>query len=280
MQVQDHDLGVCSWSLHPAGMGELVESVSQLGLSHVQVALGALVFLDDKQKHLELGQLRAGGLALTAGMIDFPGEDYSSVARIRLTGGFLPDESWNIRRRLTVEAAKLAEELGLKLLTTHAGFIPPSNHADYPKLLGRVAELAKLLRERNVMLALETGQESASELLQFLNDLPAGNVAVNFDPANMLLYGTGDPIEAVRTLSRHIRHVHIKDAVAAEKPGIEWGQEVPIGTGDVDFEELLLALRDIDYAGPLVIEREAGRNRMEDIHSAIAFMQSLSSPSN
>jgi sugar phosphate isomerase/epimerase len=258
-------------------MAELVESAHQLGVSHVHLALGPLVFLDDKQKHLELGQIRAGGLALTAGMIGFPGEDYSTITRIRLTGGFLPDESWNIRRRLTVEAAKVAEELGLTMLTTHGGFIPPSNHADYPELLGRVAELAKSLREHNIVLALETGQESASELLQFLNDLPAGNVAVNFDPANMLLYGTGDPVEAVRTLSRHIRHVHIKDAVASENPGIDWGEEVPIGTGDVDFEELLLALRDIDYTGPLIIEREAGRNQMQDIRSAIAFMQGLPS---
>ncbi len=277
MQVQSHDLGICSWSLRPGGMAELVELVNQLGLSHIHLALGPLVLLDDKQKHLELGHLRAGGVTLTAGMIGFPGEDYSSIARIRLTGGFLPDESWNIRRRLTLEAANLAEQLGVTLLTTHGGFIPPSNHADYPKLLGRVAELAKSLRERNVMLALETGQETASELLQFLNDLPAGNVAVNFDPANVLLYGTGDPIEAIRTLSRHIRHVHIKDAVVAQKPGIEWGKEVPIGAGAVDFEQLLLALHDIDYAGPLAIEREGGRHRMDDIRSAIAFLQSLSS---
>ena len=275
MQVQKHDLAICSWSLKPAGMAELVNSVRQLGLSHVHLALGKLIFLDDKQKHLELGHLHASGLTFTAGMISFPGEDYSPLPRIRLTGGFAPDEFWHVRRQLTLEAAKIAEELRLPILTTHAGFIPPSNHVDYPKLLNRVAELAKSLHQRNILLALETGQESASELLQFLNDLPGGNVAVNFDPANMLIYGSGDPIQAIATLSRHIRHVHIKDAVASKKHGIEWGTEVPIGTGEVMFEELLPALNKIDYTGPLAIEREAGENRMTDLRSAIDFLQKL-----
>jgi L-ribulose-5-phosphate 3-epimerase len=275
MRIQVHDLGVCSWSLKPSGMAQLVDSVSQLGLSHVHLALAKLIFLDDKQKHLELGHLRASGLTFTAGMIGFPGEDYSSIPRIRLTGGFLPDEFWNIRRQLTLEVAKLAEQLSIKILTTHAGFIPPSNHVDYPKLLARVAELAGALKQRNILLALETGQESASELLQFLNDLPAGNVAVNFDPANMLMYGSGDPIEAVAILSRHIRHVHIKDAIASKKPGIDWGIETPIGSGEVIFEELLPALNKINYTGPLVIEREAGDEPIADIRSAIDFLQQL-----
>ncbi|HEY1923385.1 MAG TPA: hypothetical protein VGG44_11600, partial [Tepidisphaeraceae bacterium] len=146
MQIQAHDLGVCSWSLKPAGMADLVDSIHQLNLSHVHLALGKLLFLDDKQKHQELSHLRAANLTITAGMISFPGEDYSTIARIRQTGGFLPDESWELRRQLTIGAAKLAQELNIKILTTHAGFIPPSNHVDYPKLLARVAELAADLK--------------------------------------------------------------------------------------------------------------------------------------
>jgi sugar phosphate isomerase/epimerase len=98
---------------------------------------------------------------------------------------------------------------------------------------------------------------------------------VNFDPANMLMYGSGDPIEAIATLSRHIRHVHIKDATASTKPGIEWGRETPIGTGEVIFEELLPSLNKINYTGPLVIEREAGDEPIADIRSAIEFLQKL-----
>jgi L-ribulose-5-phosphate 3-epimerase len=269
MRIAGHDVGVCSWSLRAADMRELVETVRELGLSHVQLALGPLVFLDDKRKHFELGQLRGSGLTITAGMIGFPGEDYSTIPRIRATGGFVPDDAWTLRRRLTIEAAKLAQELEVKILTTHAGFIPPSNHVDYPKLLSRVGELAKALADLNVALAMETGQEGASELLQFLNDLPSGNVGVNFDPANMILYGQGDEIQAVKTLDRHIRHVHVKDAVESEKPGIEWGKEVAVGAGDVDLPGFVLALDQAGYGGPLVIERETSGRGLDEIRSAI-----------
>src|ERR1700677_471119 len=102
MKIASHDLAVCSWSLNPSGMEELVNSVRELGLAHVQLALRPLLFLDDKQKYRELGILGNSGLALTAGMISFPGEDYSTIAKIRAPGGFLADVGRNIRPHLTV----------------------------------------------------------------------------------------------------------------------------------------------------------------------------------
>jgi sugar phosphate isomerase/epimerase len=275
MNLQAHALAVCSWSLQPADMSDLVRMVRELGLSHLHLALAPLLSLDEEQRRLELGHLRAGGLSLTAGMIAFPGEDYSTIARIRLTGGFAPDDSWPSRRQLTLQAGKLAQELGLTILTTHAGFIPPSNHADYPKMLGRVAEVAAALAELGVTLAMETGQETASELLHFLNDLPKRNVAVNFDPANMILYGAGNPIDAIHTLDRHIRHVHVKDAIASARPGLDWGRPAPVGSGQVDFEQFLLALREVGYTGPLAIERESGKRRLEDVRTAIETLRKI-----
>src|SRR3954453_22873209 len=87
MQLHGHDIAVCSWSLQPKGMADLADKVRQLGLTHVQLALGDLLFLDDKQKHQELGHLRAAGLQFTGGMLAFKGEDYSTLAAIRPTGG-------------------------------------------------------------------------------------------------------------------------------------------------------------------------------------------------
>jgi sugar phosphate isomerase/epimerase len=278
MQIQSHDLGVCSWSLPANSTRELVQTVRDLSLSHFQLALGPLVFLDDKQKHQELGHLRDSGLAITAGMIGFPGEDYSTIARIRATGGYLPDETWEIRKLITIEAGKLTRGLGVSVLTTHIGFIPQSNHPDYAKLLERLAFVAGALTNDGITLAMETGQEGASELLQFLNDLPARNLAVNFDPANMILYGSGDPIQAVRTLGRHIRHVHLKDAVPSEKPMLEWGTQTPLGQGAVDFEEFFVALHDVGYHGPLVIEQESRRKREEDIRASIEYLKRFSPP--
>jgi L-ribulose-5-phosphate 3-epimerase len=274
MQIDGHDLGVCSWSLRPADLSDLENKVTTLGLAHVHLALGPLLLLDDKRKFEQLGHLRHSRLTVTAGMINFPGEDYSTISRIRTTGGLVPDDAWPLRRQLVVAAGKLAQEMGLSLLTLHAGFLPRSSHPDYPKLLSRIGEVAAELEGLGVALALETGQEPASELLQFLNDLPGRKVGVNLDPANMILYGTGDPIEAIHTLDRHIRHVHLKDAIAAEKPGLEWGKEVALGTGSVDLEELLLALREIGYAGPLVIECEYAHT-VEVVRAAIERLANL-----
>jgi sugar phosphate isomerase/epimerase len=90
---------------------------------------------------------------------------------------------------------------------------------------------------------------------------------VNFDPANMILYGMGDPVEAIRLLARHVRQVHVKDALPAPRPGV-WGCEMPVGRGAVDWEAFLAAALGISPPIALVIEREAGEDRLRDIGSA------------
>jgi sugar phosphate isomerase/epimerase len=276
MQIQSHDLGVCSWSLHPKDMADLVGQVKQLGLSHMQLAVVPIAMLDDKRKHFELGQLRSSGIQLTATMMHFPGEDYSSIAKIRETGGYLPDKDWPVRKGLTEAAAALSAELGAKLVLTHVGFVPHKGQSGYDTMLGRVREVAEILSKRGgLTLIMETGQERAGELLGFMEDLKAPNVAINFDPANMILYGAGDPIEAIKTLSRHIRHVHVKDARASGKPGVDWGEEVPFGTGQVGPKRFLDALHSVGYRGALAIEREAGTQRLADVKAAIEVLKEL-----
>jgi L-ribulose-5-phosphate 3-epimerase len=273
MQIRGHDIGVCSWSLHPTSMGDLVAQVKQLGLSHVQLALGPLIGLDQKQKLYELSRLRASGLSLTGGMIGFPGEDYSTIDAIRRTGGFLPDEHWPQRQQLVERAASIGSELGLKTIATHVGFVPPPAGPRYAVIRSRVLDVAAMLARAGIDLLMETGQEPAEELMEFLHDLAAPNVHINFDPANMILYGAGDPIPAMRVLAPHIRHVHVKDAVASSEPGKQWGDEVPFGTGQVGATAFLNALKEIGYAGPLAIEREAGSTRLGDVRKVIEAMR-------
>ena len=274
MQIQGHDIGVCSWSLRPKDTAELVAGVKALGLSHMQLALAPLVMLDDKRKHGELGHLRQSGIKVTSTMMNFPGEDYSTIAHIHQTGGYLADETWPLRKQLTAAAAKLSAELGAKLLTTHIGFVPPKGDAGYAMMLGRIREITGLLSREGVTLSLETGQEKAEVLRAFLEDLQTDNVAVNFDPANMILYGAGDPIQAMDVLAKYIRSVHVKDATGSAKPGEEWGEEVPFGSGQVGPRRFLAALHKIGYRGPLSIEREAGENRAEDVAKAIEALKS------
>ncbi len=269
MQLHGHDIAVCSWSLRPQGMADLVGKVKELGLQHVQLALPDLLFLDDKQKHQELGHLRGSGIKFTGGMLGFKGEDYSSIDAIRRTGGFVPDAEWPLRQRLAAQAAKLAAELGMRHVMAHVGFVPPAGDPNYTAIVARIRAIASVFADSGIALNMETGQEPAEELLEFLHELNAPNVHINFDPANMILYGAGDPIPAVRLLGKHIRHVHVKDATASTRPGVEWGEEVPFGTGQVSPSAFLTALKQIGYSGPLAIEREAGEDRMGDVRTAI-----------
>jgi L-ribulose-5-phosphate 3-epimerase len=273
MNIAGHDIGVCSWSLRPADTADLVAQLQRLDLRHVQLALRPLLFLDDKRKHLELGHLRKSGVVLTAGMIDFPGEDYSSIEAISRTGGYAPDDQWPLRLKLSRQAAELGHELGLTKITTHVGFVPHAGGAGYEKMVARVREVAEAFGARGISLGLETGQERAEELAPFLDGLNAENVFVNFDPANMILYGAGDPIDAIGLLAAHIRHVHAKDGTYSARPGVEWGEEVPFGAGSVGPERFLDALHAIGYGGPISIEREAGEQRLADVEFAIRTLR-------
>ena len=273
MQIGGHDIGVCSWSLRPKSMADVVAGVRSVGLSHVQLALAPLVALDETRRQSELATLGQSGLTVIATMMSFDGEDYSTIASIHQTGGYLADDTWPLRRDLTAAAAKLSAQLGVKLLTTHIGFVPAKGDAGYVMMLGRIREVAAVLAREGVTLSLETGQEKAAVLRAFLEDLQVENVAVNFDPANMILYGAGDPIEAIGVLAKFIRSVHVKDGTASGKPGEEWGAEVPFGSGQVGPERFFGALDQIGYRGPLAIEREAGEQRAEDVRAAIEVLK-------
>ena len=273
MKIAGHDIGVCSWSLAPKSTQELIDAVETLGLAHIQLGLLPLAMADDKRRHQELGLIRNSGLTITAGMIGFPGEDYSTIAMIRKTGGYVSEQEFPARKTLTQQAVNVAAELGLKKVSAHIGFVPPSSDPNYAGMLQRICEVANLLGGKEMDLLMETGQESAPELLQFLNDLRCKNVKVNFDPANMILYGAGDPIEAIGILGRHIDQVHVKDATASDAPGAKWGTEVPFGMGQVPPKAFLRALEDARFTGPLIIEREAGATRMADIAFAIETLK-------
>ena len=139
-------------------------------------------------------------------------------------------------------------------------------------MLDRVATVADLFEKKRIVLGLETGQETASALATFLQKLQRPNVGVNIDPANMVLYDNGNPVAALRTLGPWLRQVHIKDAVRTKTPGT-WGDEVPAGTGDVRWKDFFATLEEVGYRGPLVIEREAGAQRVADVRTARSLLE-------
>lgn len=260
-------IGLCSWSLQPVSPADLADKVARVGVSSVQLALDPIRTgawnLDEVRRRLS-----GAGITLASGMMAMAGEDYSTLETIKRTGGVAPDATWPANLEAGRRLAGLAAELHLPLVTFHAGFIP-HNSTD-PKrriMLDRLRQLADLYSAAGVRIAFETGQETAETLLDALDELDRPGVGVNFDPANMILYGMGDPVAALRRLAERVAQIHIKDAVATQKPGT-WGREVPVGTGDVDWSAFFRIMREAPLSCDLMIEREAGSNRIHDMATA------------
>jgi L-ribulose-5-phosphate 3-epimerase len=263
----ENRLAVCSWSLQAVTPHELAERLQATGISRVQLALDPL-----REEPAVWGEtaavLKRAGITIISGMFGCVGEDYSTLDTIRDTGGIAPDETWEQNLANIRATVEIATALGLKLVTFHAGFVP-HDPADpgFAKMVGRLAAVAEIFAAADMDVGLETGQETAAGLAALLEALNQPNVLVNFDPANMLLYGKGDPIGALRVLAPWIRQVHVKDANPTAVPG-SWGEEVAVGTGQVDWPAFFTTLAAVGFTGDIVIEREAGDQRVADIRTA------------
>lgn len=267
-------MGVCSWSLQAAGPQDLADKVNALGLKKVQ--MGLTPHRDDPGAWDGVQEvLAASGIEIASGMYATVGEDYTTPDTIRLTGGVVPDAHWEENLRLARITAATAGAMGLKYVNAHAGFLPhDASDPTFDKLCRRVVTLAEVFGEQGVTLLMETGQESAETLLAFLGEMNrrgAENIAVNFDPANMILYDMDDPIDALRILVPHVRQVHVKDAKRTTVKGA-WGEEVVVGTGQVDWNAFVRILAEADFSGGFIFEREAGADRIGDIKQGMAAL--------
>ena len=267
-------IAVCSWSLQPESPQDLIGKAKATGISRIQLALDPLreapgLWGDTPRL------LWQAGVTTVSGMLACVGEDYSTLETIRATGGIAPDATWEQNWKNIQADAAIAQKQGLKLVTFHAGYLPP-DEADpaFGKLQHRLGLVADLFAARGIVLALETGQETAAALRRLLLGLRRSNIGVNFDPANMILYDTGDPIAALRQFGPWIRQVHIKDARRTKVPGT-WGEEVVVGTGDVDWTAFFSTLRSLNFTGDLCLEREAGGQRVADLRSGRQFLERL-----
>ncbi len=266
-------LAVCSWSLQPETPDALFQKLDQIGISRVQIALDPIRENPAWAKFSE--QAKARGVTCVSGMFGTVGEDYTTMETIRRTGGVTPDSTWEQNWKNIQQTAALAVKMNFKLVTFHAGFLPhEESDPAFSKLLGRITKIADLFAQHNLDLGFETGQESADTLKIFLQKLGRKNVGVNFDPANLILYGMGDPIAALRTLGPYLKQIHIKDANKTKIPGT-WGDEVTAGKGQVDWKAFFKTLKDQNFTGWCCIEREAGAQRVEDIKAARKLVESI-----
>lgn len=240
-----------------AGLGVKLNVVRELGIPTIQLHAPAVESRTSERAAQFLDQLGEMEITLTAVFGGFAGESYADIPTVVETVGLVPPATRAARLKEMKEIADFARQLNVDVVALHLGFVPHDAQAPlYKEVLAVTRDLCDHCAGQGQALHLETGQETAEALVQFIGDVERANLFVNFDPANMILYGSGEPIPALERVGRYVRSIHVKDAKWADRPGQEWGTEVPAGDGDVDMERFLKTLDKIGYTGPLTIERE------------------------
>jgi sugar phosphate isomerase/epimerase len=224
-------------------------------------------------------QLREMNVKLTAIFGGFEGESYADIPTVVRTIGLVPESTRASRLAEMKQISDFAKALDCDAIALHLGFVP-EGETD-PKMAGIVdvtRDLCDYCAGNDQFLHLETGQETGAGLLHFIGLVGRQNLKVNFDPANMILYGTGEPIPALKQVGAHVRSVHCKDGTWSDQPGVTFGKEVPLGDGDVNMKSYLQTLEEIGYDGPLTIEREIPQDpnrQLKEIGAAVELLQRL-----
>lgn len=193
-----------------------------------------------------------------------------------VTLGLVPQTYRFARSETLIKGANFAKLLNVKDIVTHAGFIPENpTDIEYPGLISALKYVCRALKSNNQRFLFETGQETPVTLLRTLEDIGLDNVGVNLDPANLLLYGKGNPVDSLKVLGKYILGVHAKDG---EYPtcGKYLGKETPIGKGGVDFNNLIKSLKELGYDGALTIENEMGNgDELKEILESKAYLEDI-----
>ncbi len=256
---------------------QIVASVASLGVICGQLGVHGGADLSPASAARWKAALETRGIETVTAFMNFEGESYESIPVCSATVGFVPRDTRRERELRALQVSDFARALGVPGIAAHIGCLPEDpEDRDHVAVLELVRRICDRCAQNGQTFALETGQEPAAALLEFLHAVDRPNLGVNFDPANMILYGSGEPMEALRTLGDHLVTVHCKDGTWPQEPG-EWGCETPLGQGDVGMERYVATLRDVGYTGPLVIEREiVGEEQRADIRQAVTLLESLS----
>ncbi|MCH7687051.1 MAG: sugar phosphate isomerase/epimerase [Planctomycetes bacterium] len=264
-----------------AGLGVHLEVAQELNIPTVQIHAPHQQTRTPEAAEAFLKRCSDAGISVTAVFGGFEGESYASIAETARTVGLVPQQTRAARVQEMKEISDFCKLLGCDTVALHIGFVPEDRNSDsYQSLVAVTCDLLDYVKSNGQSLNLETGQESADHLLEYISDVNRDNLFINFDPANMILYGTGEPIEALKKVGHLVKSVHCKDATWAEESqrGTGWGAEVPLGEGDVGMETYLRTLHELGYTGPLTIEREIAHDperQKADIGQAVRLLEEL-----
>jgi L-ribulose-5-phosphate 3-epimerase len=223
------------------------------------------------RKALDKYQIEATSL-----VVGGPGKEVWDFYEGPLTIGLVPRETRDARIAHIKKASDFAKQCGITAVQTHCGFIPENpNDMVYKETVTAIRDVAGYCKRNGQNLRYETGQETPITLVRTIQDVGLDNQGVNFDLANLILYGKANPVDAIELLGPYVQGIHAKDGLWPTNPK-ELGQEVPIGKGKVDFPRIIARLKQMNYRGAVTIEREiSGPQQVEDVRASKGFLEKL-----
>jgi L-ribulose-5-phosphate 3-epimerase len=247
--------------------------VHDLGLPTCQV--GVDDFSDAAVRAL-LSAAQRFGLEITSLVVGGPGREIYDFYHGPLTIGLVPRATRAARLARIKQASDFAKKCGIPAVQTHCGFLPEDpNEPLYKEAVVAIREAASYCKKNGQNFRYETGQETPITLLRAIQDVGLDNQGVNFDLANLIMYGKANPVDAIEILGPYVQGIHAKDGLWPTDPK-NLGREVPIGQGKVDFPRIIARLKEMHYTGAVTIEREvSGPEQTADVRAAKAYLEKL-----
>ncbi len=192
------------------------------------------------------------------------------------TLGIVPVEFRAPRIEILIRYAEFAKKIGCSDIATHLGFIPENPSTDaYVSFLHSLKYLLRRYEELDANLLCETGQETPVTLLRTIEDTGSSHIFLNYDPANLLMYGKANPVDGLDVVGQYVKGVHGKDGCYPTN-GRELGKEMPLGAGRVNFPAFLQKLHEKGYDGAITIEREIeGEDQLKDVLTAKKMLEDI-----
>lgn len=258
---------------HGASIDAAIARVVELGFGSCQIHLGKY---DDSNAAAVQAAVAKYKVEITSLIVTGPGPEVYDFKRGPLTIGLVPKEYRAERIANMKRASDFAKKTGIPGVQGHCGFIPENpNDPAWAEAVAALKDVAAYCKQNAQTFRCETGQETPVTLVRTIRATGLDNLGVNLDPANLIMYGKANPVDALDLLAPHILGIHAKDGVYPTDPD-KLGAEVPIGKGKVDFPRFIAKLKALGYTGPVTIEREiSGPKQTEDILASKKYLESL-----
>jgi sugar phosphate isomerase/epimerase len=257
-------------------VAQKIKDVKEYGLQSFQLCCWNMNLMNEEYAKIVLDAVKETGLEISAVWCGWEGEACWDFVRGPMTLGIVPTFFREKRMENLKKGSEFAKMLGVTDVVTHMGFIPENPNTDeYRCVVEAIRELAEYCKANGQYLLFETGQETPITLKRTILTVGTGNLGINLDPANLLLYGKANPCDAVDIFGDFVRGVHAKDGEYPTDP--RWlGEEKRIGDGRANFPVLIKKLIEHGYDGSITIEREIdGEKQIEDIIYAKKFLEDI-----